>query len=70
VSTVEAATAHAVSLALLGHPHEAARVCADALTRTPEGSAGWLLPVEPLLRATTRPDAWAPTLALLRERAL
>ena len=70
VSTLEAATAYAVRLALVGHPHEAACACADALTCAAEGSAGWLLPVEPLLRPTAHPDLWAPVLAPLRERAL
>ena len=32
-------------------------------------SAGWILPVDPLIHATAHPDAWAQTLALVRHRA-
>ena len=33
------------------------------------GNAGWLLPIEPLLHVTARPDIWARVLAHLRNRA-
>jgi len=55
----------------LGEKHEAAaRLCVDTLGREQPGSAGWLLPVEPVLNVTARRDIWADALALLRNRAL
>jgi DNA-binding winged helix-turn-helix (wHTH) protein len=47
----------------------AARIVDDALVQTTAPSAGWLLPLEPLLRVRTAPDAWAPVLGRLRARA-
>jgi DNA-binding winged helix-turn-helix (wHTH) protein/cytochrome c-type biogenesis protein CcmH/NrfG len=47
----------------------AARIVDDALVETAAPSAGWLLPVEPLLRVRTAPEAWAPVLGRLRARA-
>jgi DNA-binding winged helix-turn-helix (wHTH) protein len=51
-----------------GQP-DAARLVDSALTATPAGNAGWLLPIEPLLGVQGDRDAWAPTLARLRIRA-
>ena len=68
-NTVDAAAAHAVLLAVQGKHHEAARVCGEALARADAGSVGWLLPVDPLLQVTAHHEAWAKTLAILRERA-
>lgn len=77
--SVEAAIAVAGSLVLpyVGRPfrataphEEAAKVCGEALVQAEAGSAGWLLPVEPLLHPTAHRDVWAPTLALLRARAV
>ncbi len=68
-TTVDAAAGRAVLLALQGKHAEAARVCGEALARSDPGSAGWLLPVDPLLQVTAHHEAWAQTLALLRERA-
>jgi hypothetical protein len=66
-ATVDMAIAQAM---LLGSPRaEAARLVNEALTRAPAGSAGWLLPVEPLLNVSAAPDVWAPALARLRTRA-
>ena len=56
-------------LALDGKHVEAARACGDALAQAEPGPAGWLLPVDPLLHATAHRDAWAQTLAALRDRA-
>ncbi len=50
--------------------HEAASVCATALANAAPGSAGWILPVEPLLHVAARADDWAPALAALRARAM
>ena len=68
-NTVDAAAVHALLLAVLGKHHEAARVCGEALARADAGPVGWLLPVDPLLQVTAHPEAWAQTLAILRERA-
>jgi hypothetical protein len=56
-------------LALDGKHKEAAGVCGDALAQAEPGPAGWIIPVDPLLHATAYGDAWAPTLAALRDRA-
>jgi DNA-binding winged helix-turn-helix (wHTH) protein/Flp pilus assembly protein TadD len=48
---------------------DSVRAVDEALAAAPPGDAGWLLPIEPLLGAHRRPDAWAPVLARLRTRA-
>jgi tetratricopeptide (TPR) repeat protein len=68
--TIDVAVAQAIALARAGRHPEAARTCADALAQAPPGSAGWLLPAEPTLNPTARPDLWAPALAILRHRAI
>jgi DNA-binding winged helix-turn-helix (wHTH) protein len=65
----EAALARAVGFALEGRHGEAARIVDEALTSDAADNAGWFLPVEPLLQAGARPDAWANLLARLRNRA-
>jgi tetratricopeptide (TPR) repeat protein len=67
--TVDQAMVRAVVLALQNRHVEAARLCGDALRAADAGSAGWLLPVEPLLQATAHAECWARTLAKLRDRA-
>jgi DNA-binding winged helix-turn-helix (wHTH) protein len=66
---VDAAMVNAAILALRGKHPEAAGVCGEALAHADPGSAGWLLAVEPLLCPTAHREAWAPTLAILRDRA-
>jgi DNA-binding winged helix-turn-helix (wHTH) protein len=68
-STVEAVVAAALHHALRGRHREAAALVQDALSKAPPGSAGWTVPVEPLLRAIHHHDAWAGVLSLLRSRA-
>ncbi len=68
-ATVDAAVACAIDATLHGDHHRAAQMTADALAAAPRGSAGWILPVEPLLDVGSRRDVWAPILALLRNRA-
>jgi len=68
-NTIDLAVAQAIRLARTGKHCDAAQVCADALTQAPPGQAGWLLPAEPMLNPTARPDIWASALALLRTRA-
>ena len=47
----------------------AARVEAAALAGGPPGSAGWHLPIEPLLGVQRERPAWEAVLATLMERA-
>ena len=66
---VAAAMVQAAVLALVGDHHAGAQLCAQALSDAPPGSAGWMLPLDPLINATAHLDAWAHTLAILRHRA-
>lgn len=66
---VEAGMARAFALTLAGRPNDAAAAMDAALGPAPPGGAGWILPVEPLLRVTAAPGVWAPVLARLRRRA-
>jgi len=67
---VDAAIVQAAVLALAGKHDQAARLCGDALAHAEPGPAGWLLPVDPLLNATAHRNAWADTLAMVRDRAI
>jgi DNA-binding winged helix-turn-helix (wHTH) protein len=69
VLPIEAAFVAAATLALRGSHAEAAALVDRALARVPNGNAGWVLPVEPLLHVSARPDVWAVPLARLRNRA-
>ena len=64
------ALAQAIGLARAGRHPDAARICTEGLTQAPPGAAGWLLPAEPMLDPTARPDIWAHTLLILRDRAI
>ena len=66
---VDAAIARAIDATLHGDHHRAAEITSEALVAAPPGSAGWILPVEPLLNVAARLAVWAPTLARLRNRA-
>lgn len=66
---VEPASARAAALSLSGRPAEAADLVAAALQRAPAGSAGWTIPIDPLLLASAHPDEWRAVLAQLRSRA-
>ena len=68
-SGVDAAIVRAAALALQDEHAAAAHLCAEALTQAEPGTAGWLLPVEPLLQVAAHRDAWAAALAILRDRA-
>lgn len=67
--SVDAAIFRAARLAVSGAHADAARIVNDALAIAPPGSAGWILPIEPLLQVNARPDIWARALAQLRNRA-
>jgi DNA-binding winged helix-turn-helix (wHTH) protein/Tfp pilus assembly protein PilF len=67
--TVEGAVVKAAVLALQGRHHEAARVYGDALVQAEPGSAGWMVPVDPLLNTAGHCEAWTLVLEVLRARA-
>ena len=69
-NTVECAMVKAAALGLGGKHPEAARVYTGALAAAPPGSAGWQMPIDPLINALAHPDAWATALAMLHNRAL
>ncbi len=66
---VDVAIVKAAVLALHSRHRDAAQLCGEALSHAESGPAGWLLPADPLIQATARPDEWANTLAILRHRA-
>ena len=63
------AIAQAAALTMTGAHARAASVVGAALVTAEPGNAGWLLPVEPTLHVTARPDVWADALARVRYRA-
>lgn len=67
---IDLALVQAIGLARAGRHRDAAHACTAALTQAPPGLAGWLLPAEPMLNPTARPDIWGPALAILRTRAI
>jgi DNA-binding winged helix-turn-helix (wHTH) protein len=62
------ATGHAIVLARGNRHADAARIYCDALVKT-SGSAGWQLPVEPLINPLAHRDVWTEALAIVRARA-
>jgi DNA-binding winged helix-turn-helix (wHTH) protein len=69
-ATVEAAIASGIVDALQHqHARAADRVLAALRSAPALTSAGWTIPVEPLLQVNARPDSWAAVLAILRSRA-
>jgi tetratricopeptide (TPR) repeat protein len=69
-ASFDAALCQSAALVVGGRTAEAARRVADALAAAPEGNAGWLLPLEPLLDVAAAPGEWAIALARLRNRAV
>jgi DNA-binding winged helix-turn-helix (wHTH) protein/Flp pilus assembly protein TadD len=65
----EVALAQSIAASLRGELDNAVRLVDEALASAPEGSALWLLPVEPMLRIDSGDPRWAPPLARLRNRA-
>jgi DNA-binding winged helix-turn-helix (wHTH) protein len=55
---------------LAGSPADGARVIERALADAPPSSAGWLLPVEPLLNVHASASVWEPALGRLAKRAM
>lgn len=68
-SPVDAAIAQAALLVTRGDHAKAARLVDGALEAAPLDSAGWLLPIEPLLNVADRAEVWVAPLARLRNRA-
>lgn len=68
-ASVDEALAVAVQHAWEGQPDRAAAVVQDAVARATPGAEGWVIPVEPMLGVSARPDLWASVLAALRTRA-
>jgi tetratricopeptide (TPR) repeat protein len=66
---VDAALPRAAQCVLVDKHAEAARLIDEALAAAPPGSAGWLIPVEPLLNVSANPDNWNGVLSQLRIRA-
>lgn len=67
---IEAATALAAADVLAGRGEEAAARLAAVLESAPAaGSAGWTIPVDPLLRVSANPARWRRVLAILGQRA-
>jgi DNA-binding winged helix-turn-helix (wHTH) protein/Tfp pilus assembly protein PilF len=68
-NAVDAAMAGAVALVATEDVTGAARLVEAALRSAPEGNAGWLVPIEPLLEVYEKREAWVSVLAVLRVRA-
>jgi len=67
--SVDTAMAQAAVLVAQDDTPAAVRIVAAALVAAPPGSAGWLIPLDPLLAVRTDSDAWAPVLQRLRDRS-
>lgn len=61
--------AQAVRLTLDSAAPAAVTIVDRALATAPPGSAGWILPIEPLIQAHASAATWRPVLARLRARA-
>jgi DNA-binding winged helix-turn-helix (wHTH) protein len=68
-SGVDAAICGAVVMVLNDDHAGAAHLVDGALGAAPPGTAGWLLPVEPLLQVSAHQQVWASPLSRLRARA-
>jgi hypothetical protein len=66
---IDEAMARAATLVHAGRADDAAELCHRALAASPPGNAGWLLPIDPLLRVARDKTAWTRVLDLLRRRA-
>jgi DNA-binding winged helix-turn-helix (wHTH) protein len=69
VAPLDAALAQAVRQAWAGYPDRAAAVVQAMLSAVAPGSAGWQLPIEPMLNPSAHPPHWTPVLTLVRNRA-
>ncbi len=64
-----AAFARAIALARSGRHADAAECCRGMMASAREAHAGWLLPVEPILHVSARPEIWRDALAIVQQRA-
>lgn len=69
-ASVDIAAARAVVLSVRGDVDAAVTLLAAALTAAPQGSAGWMIPLDPMLRVYRAPETWRRVLRLLVTRAL
>ena len=69
IVSIDQAMAMAAQRVCAGQHSEAARAIETALDEAAAGSAGWLLPIEPLVHVSAHPHVWARALAQLRNRA-
>jgi len=67
---VDLALARAALLAEAGRVEEGTALVADAIAPPDDPSAGWILPVEPLLNVLHAPAPWRVALAKLKARAM
>jgi DNA-binding winged helix-turn-helix (wHTH) protein len=67
--SIDLALPRAVQLVLAGAPEDAARIVDQALADAAPGSAGWLLPVEPVLCALADRAVWSAALSRVRNRS-
>lgn len=67
--SLEMAFAQAGARVLAGAAEDGAQIVDRALAGAAPGNAGWLLPIEPLLRVTAAPEVWQAPLARVRGRA-
>lgn len=65
----EFALARAGAMASLANHLSASAIARDALSHANSASAGWFVPIEPLLHVSANPSAWTDVLTLLRTRA-
>jgi hypothetical protein len=56
-------------IAASGDQTAAVELVSAALSAAPDGNAGWLLPVDPLLNVQRHDAHWRPVLATVRGRA-
>jgi hypothetical protein len=66
---IDEAMARAAILVHVGRTDAAVELCHRALAASPPGNAGWLLPIDPLLRVSHDKTPWTRVLDLLRRRA-
>jgi tetratricopeptide (TPR) repeat protein len=66
---VDVAMARAAVIAASGDQAAAVELVSVALSAAPDGNAGWLLPVDPLLNVQRHDTHWRPVLATVRGRA-
>jgi hypothetical protein len=69
VRRLDVAIAESISLARAGRHADAALSYRRAVTGSSSPSAGWILPVEPMIDPASHRDVWSDTLVLIRQRA-